>query len=143
MGIAEFITARLDEDEATARAAFRSKLRADGVHVLSVGVQVRPGGQPVAVLPVADAIDAETAAFIARHDPAWVLRDVAAKRAILARYQEVLAECATMLRANRPRVFGEHDGLRKAVEELAAIDSGHPDYQPEWAPTEGSLSAEA
>lgn len=43
----------------------------------------------------------------------WMLRDVKAKRRIVARY--------------------EFDSHFLDVRDLAAIDSGHPDYKQEWA----------
>jgi hypothetical protein len=66
-------------------------------------------------------------------DPARV-REVEAMRAIVDAYEAVLGECATMLRDRRPRKYGEHDGLRIAVANLAAVWRDHPDYDPGWAP---------
>ena len=63
--------------------------------------------------------------------PARVLREVAAGRKILAAYQAVLQECATMLGDRRPRKYGEYDGLRFALEAKAATYSAHPDYDPD------------
>ena len=66
--------------------------------------------------------------------PARLLREVAAKRAVLAAYEAVLRDCASVGDpARRPRLYGEHDGLRVAVMHLTAVYSDHPDYDPEWA----------
>jgi hypothetical protein len=54
---------------------------------------------------------------IIRHDPDRVLRDVEAKRGILAEYESP--------------GLGLSDGLRVAVELLAGAWSDHPDYQAE------------
>jgi hypothetical protein len=65
-------------------------------------------------------------------DPARV-REVEAMRAIVDAYEAVLGECATMLGDQRPRKYGEHDGLRIAATNLATIWRAHPDYDPAWA----------
>jgi len=118
-----FVTARLDEDETTAKAVtFRSRFEADGHHVHS------PGGVGNPPMPLADVIDAETAAHIARHDPARVLLQTAALR----RLSELHAQCGygTGLCDD-----GGHasDGRCNVKDDLAAIWSDHPDYRQEWA----------
>lgn len=85
-----FLNARLDEDEAEAKAAANALNR----HI---------------------ECDPDNAAHIARHDPARVLREVAAKRAIVERY------------AKAPDWAGGED-----VRLLAAVWSDHPDYRQEW-----------
>jgi hypothetical protein len=70
----------------------------------------------------------ELCAHIARHDPARVLREVAAKRAILARYEERPANLGDSLQQGQ-----ECMGLLYAMEALAAVYSDHPDYDPEWS----------
>jgi hypothetical protein len=65
---------------------------------------------------------------IARHDPARVLAEVAAKRAILADLE------------GNVRYWSSDDHTRAAAEmaleavqrRLAALDATHPDYQPGW-----------
>ena len=130
-----FWTARLDEIEAAARAAGEDHpapearsghwqdvgdrhVRYDngaGEILRSVDVtggpclwyeQIRVAGDP----------DGAVAAHIARHDPARVLREVNAMRAILRRYTD-----------------GD-DALWVAVQELTSIWSDHPDYRPERIP---------
>ena len=135
--LAAFLAARLDEDEAAARAAIG---RLSGRWHIDGGGDIQDedtgggGNAFVAVGPWDGPVDEVYAAHIARHDPARVLREVEAGRVILAAYQAVLAECATMLHDRRPRKYGEHDGLRKAVCELAAVYRDNPDYDPAWAP---------
>jgi hypothetical protein len=131
-----FCEARLAEDEAAAKGATPSSWMVTR-DPLGVHVENGDGHGRIVMASGADRVDdrgTQNADHIARHDPARVLREVAAKRAILAAYEAVLAECATMLRDRRPRKYGEHDGLRKAVTELAAVWDQHPDYQPSWAP---------
>lgn len=87
-----FIRARLDEDEAAAKSArpgpwdYETEVGGFG----PVGCVMMPLGNHkgtrtglTAFTPLGTQ-DAATAAHIARHDPARVLREVAAKRAILA-----------------------------------------------------------
>ncbi|ABS03174.1 DUF6221 family protein [Kineococcus radiotolerans] len=61
---------------------------------------------------------------IARHAPARVLRDVAAKRAILN-------ACVSHQDAEYPY----DNAMEDAVEWLAAAYSDHPDYDPTWSAT--------
>jgi hypothetical protein len=138
--ITEFLTARLGEDEAAARAAFNAPERGnrrpivpDGrwnvgdeepgmrrlpederdlswpEYVTGIGIIIYPEGGHTA----------EHAAHIARHDPARVLREVEAKRAIVA----AVAESP-----------GEATGLGVAMLHLAAVYADHPDYRQEWRP---------
>jgi len=108
-----FLNARLDEDEAAARAA------ASGPWMSDTGV---------------DAV----AKHIARHDPARVLREVAAKRAIVEFYIEPPNGIRTgnieVLSAEResgsaPRVLTVIEAIAL---DLAAVWSDHPDYNPAW-----------
>lgn len=103
----EFIRARLDEDDQTARAA-----RGREWHVREGSVM--DGGGVVATGLQGDLDDAE-AAHIARHDPATVLRNVAVKRRLLEIW-EPNAHCQPMIRI------------------AASVWSDHPDYRQEWAP---------
>ena len=99
--LAAFISARLDEDQ---RAA-------DGLYFAARIPDRRPdftgcGG------PAAEA-------YWERFEPARILREAAAMRAILAQWQ-----------ASPP----ESPVLTHALYELAAIWSDHPDYRPGWKP---------
>jgi hypothetical protein len=132
-----FLAARLDEDEAAAMAATGTawawEATGDKDNSWAVGyVEGEDGrplsgeighGQGVVIDGVCESINGHLAdaAHIARHDPARVLREVEAKRRILA----------------------EHSGNHKCgwwipgcptVEALAAVYSDHPDYQPGGKP---------
>lgn len=85
---------------------------------------------------VAESDELRTAdgAHIARHDPARVLREVVAKRALLRRHEiavdaaevaagTVLAGAARLRRA----------GFEDVLEHLASVWSDHPDYRTEWS----------
>ena len=65
--------------------------------------------------------------FIADHDPARVLREVAAKRAILAEHAAGADPCDV------------HDASLRTIPcdtvlHIAAVWSDHDDYRQEWAP---------
>ena len=112
-----FLHARLDEDEAAAQAAAHADGKYGGrAHWSALGHGIAadaadPGWGIFDLSPFADA--EEVCAHIARHDPARVLREVGAKRAILAQWQ-----------AQPP----DSPVLTNALYQLAAVWSGHPDY---------------
>jgi hypothetical protein len=163
MSITEFLLARITEDEAVARAATAgpwrhnprkvwyqdaNKLRAarsgnpfitggeefvgagpdDGDNETTVGVATTgPEDDPQAM---ADA------AFIARHDPARVLAECAAKRAIIDEHREgrfftTHQGCVVCRTGDGPMLPVNYPC--PTVRALATIYANHPDYRPEWA----------
>ena len=139
--LAAFISARLSEDEAMAKAAAERQpydewdavgaggeddVALSNWRVVAIAI---PGLKPEHS-PAARAV----MRHIARHDPARVLREVAAKRAIVARYGEPFAGLGL---GEQLQLSQERQGLWFAVRELAAIWSDHPDYRAEWAPGHG------
>jgi hypothetical protein len=116
-----FLTARLAEDEAAVKAAW------------GVEWDWRYVAQPFGERPsIAHTV------HIARHDPARVLREVEAKRAVIDRYLSIQsyaarpydAECTTPEEATR------RDGYLHALDVVmrgfATIWRDHPDFDPEW-----------
>lgn len=111
--IMEFLTARLDEDEAIATAALGNRWHAQG----NVELRTEAGEEPHWAVIANGPHYAQdwhghdlrpTYRHLARHDPAHVLRDIAAKRALL-------------------------DWIPRDVEyPLASVYSDHPDYREEW-----------
>lgn len=61
----------------------------------------------------------DVAAHVARHDPARVLREVAAKRRIVDRYAWL-------------REHGDTGDATWVLPLIAAVYADHPDYRPEW-----------
>jgi Family of unknown function (DUF6221) len=137
-----FLNARLDEDEAAAKAA-ASVAGPDWHHDRfwpEDGSSATTMVFSAAGSPLADTLhrdDEEMAPFIARHDPARVLREVEADRAILAALEAA--------RQNHPAygdwvdpaeasAQGEAGGLLLAAKLRAAVYSDHPDYRDEWKP---------
>ena len=128
--LVEFLRARLDEDEQTARGTGKPPAWHQG-----------PGDDPewsdeemVLMWPPEFHTPYEQdkhwrglsvdgpglAAHIARHDPARVLAEVDAKRRLLAMHEEAI------------RV--EQFVLTEALRAFAAAYADHPDYREEWKP---------
>lgn len=157
-GLADFITARLGEDEAMARSASPGQWAitdddVDGTMITAVNgpvMAVYGTGVTPAALP--------NAAHIARHDPARVLREVTAKRAMVAlhaihseperwgsghpdlamRGQPTGRTVYWCDECDHDRDYG-HIGIAEVegcttMRLLAAPYSDHPDYRAEWAP---------
>lgn len=124
-----FLNARLDEDEALAKSVednsdpWLGQWEADG----NLALRTYNGW----VLAVAGSSVHEfrpgVLAHIALHDPARVLREVEAGRAILANHDDT-HDCGDRRSWEFPYV-----GCRDVLA-LAAIYSDHPDYRPEWKP---------
>jgi hypothetical protein len=116
--LVEFLTARLDEDEAVARAARKYTDRDWDVSGDSVYADhAEPVVQAYVNLPQ---VYEGVVAHIARHDPARVLADVKAKRAIVERAVTPSGDIWVT------DVDVLHD--------LASVYADHPDYDATWAP---------
>lgn len=122
LGITEFLKARIGEDEAAAKDVASEPAGPKWGNYFKEVLGASP------VEGVGDMSTSEYAAHVARHDPARVLAECAAKRAIIR------------IAADQIRL-GQEAGLWKnwedmATQNLSAIASvyaDHPDYQQEWA----------
>jgi hypothetical protein len=117
--LVEFLRARLDEDEQVASMAagpigHRWQPNPAG------GLSGRDGPMRVHLE------DRQCLPHIARHDPARVLAEVAAKRAIVKEFEVAQSEY--------PSAYA--GGLETAVRFLATVYADHPDYDPAWQPAE-------
>lgn len=140
--IVAFLTARYDEDERDARATMEP-----GETGAWAFVQARDGELKVIDglgWTVADWLDGQpwpVGPHIARHDPARVLRKVAAERAILAAHDTVeVPNIEDTGRINACTTCGETQDHWYAtpwpcdtLKHLAAVYADHPDYDPAWA----------
>jgi hypothetical protein len=144
MTLVEFLRARLDEDEQVARAAMPGPWRwsTDGAFLGETSSTsdwtwghcgpdlLAANGEDVLTSTGYDAdnvvvlrADAE---HIARHDPARVLAEVAAKRALIA---------AVDADKDPFDALGAESAYESLVcEHLALPYAGHPDYREEWKP---------
>lgn len=139
MELREFLTARLADDE---RIALAVQQRAPWVVVGSYGDEgVKEDGYGwVATGAYNAGMDADDAAHIARHDPARVLRDVAAKRRILEMWEDP-ADVAHLPDGvvdgrdpdERDEQIATASVIDVIVRDLAAVYAEHPDYRQEWA----------
>lgn len=141
MDIREFLQARLAEDDALARACDPSAWGANGSWI-------RPAqnGAPAAQGRYVLAADGEwhvlaksydltpNTHHMARHDPARVLRDVEAKRRILAAYSWALDHRHEDEETGYWVAKGGRSTLLDTLHVLAAVWSDHPDYDPSWSP---------
>jgi hypothetical protein len=148
--LTEFLEARLAEDEATARATLIDvkgsgywhaderpvaltvdlyRVRDDNARPVVEAVKSLYGDEgPAEPLYV----DGEAvAAHVARHDPARVLREVAAKRDLLDRHASSERSAEGPL-ANDSEVYYA-EALEEAVRILATTYSDHQDFREEWA----------
>jgi len=129
--LAAFYRARLDDDEAAAKAAASES---DGAvwefADYESGVSpVSPGSVTPVAVGAYGFMDPAQGAHIARHDPARVLRDVEAGRALLADLQETEV---CLDRGYTELTRGSQLTLLTQVRQRAAVYSDHPDYRPEW-----------
>lgn len=122
MTIVEFIEARLAEREAIAKRAAACELVQHDGHEPGDWSWLRSYGQPQ---PSQIALIDHQACS----DPAWVLADVAAKRAIVAEYAALTASPDRLTDAALHLTWNV---LGNVVRQIAQIDSGHPGYDPEW-----------
>ena len=120
--LVRWLRAQLDADERIAGAAAKE-------YGATWTPDERMGG--VSSETGADVVDEPNApyTFIAAHDPARVLRDIDAKRKLLAECQLAEAEAAY------PDWMGGYSsGLDYAVQLVAAEYVDREGYDPEWAP---------
>ncbi|HET9969884.1 MAG TPA: DUF6221 family protein [Streptosporangiaceae bacterium] len=131
-----FLSARLDEDEAAAKAATGTAWAWEATgdkdsswavgHVESEDGRPLSGeiehGQGIVIDGVCESINGNLAdaAHIARHDPDRALREVAFKRSILGQY--------------RTAAGWSSDNWSLSLRLFAAVWSDHPDYRAEWKP---------
>lgn len=143
-----FINARLDEDEQTARRGAEVCGCHPAAPVWAFGDETTDGR----ILVVDDphpSIKRKlgrrwngsyeglfAAEHIARHDPARVLRQVAAGRGLLRELASAEFTLRPAGRGTPPHdiMTGAVNSLRNAVRHLASTWSDHPDYRDEWRP---------
>lgn len=154
MTITEFLEARIAEDEAVARAASTGPWFRDSGWSISAPAPEGWDGPYVVVETPRARNDSE---FVARHNPARVLAECAAKRAIIKQreawpvlvekkpeFSEAAADIQSMTyRMTQEMVwlsereyakrFGVEAPTAPMIRTLAAIYSEHPDYRQEWA----------
>lgn len=150
MTITEFLEARIVEDEAAARAATLGDWWYDPTKVNSVdrGEAVFAGQRGLHAVTIAstgpadDPASMADAAHIARHDPARVLAECAAKRRIVELHRDlervvVDADSDEHLRLTGGGECSEchHKTMPcPTLRHLAVVHADHPDYDEAWRP---------
>ncbi|MEO3827405.1 DUF6221 family protein [Actinomadura sp. B10D3] len=126
MDLVEFLRARLDRDEQTARACSGAPWLATP----SGTVSTDPGtGEPAYVATAENEAYAE---HIARHDPSRALAEVAARRQILDDYEK---QSWILGQGHRTPELEAAQSVREKVLRLLALPyASHPAYQEEWRP---------
>lgn len=151
LNLAEFLRARLDEDEQVARRASEYAeaewlLDEDTETVLwwppepHIAEKEREKGLPV----VSDQWRGQTiesggsriAPHIARHDPARVLAEVDAKRKLVTAYESAVTAYGAAERGTTVSdlMTGSVNSLRFTLQLLALPYADHPGYKEEWRP---------
>jgi hypothetical protein len=137
----EFLTARLDEDEAVALAASQGNWEVDDpeyprtIHADDYETEVVSGGRWGGESSVFDS--GKDPLHIARHDPARVLREVAAKRAILADIVPAMNGADEQINSEwgiGPMDPADYESV-ELLRLLALPYSDHPDFDPNWSTT--------
>lgn len=119
MTLTDFLAARLDEDEAGAKAAQKGALGIVGELAAQAGPCVSDAGY----------------AHIARHDPARALREVEAGRVILAAHDVAEHYCPLPVVPGRHgQLWTPEEGPCWTLRLLAAAWNDHPDYDEAWKP---------
>lgn len=122
--IVDFLTARIDEDEASARWAFgdHNDNTANWSEPTSGVVDLGGPGMD-GLLPTGDQA---VSRFIAEFDPARVLAECAAKRAIIATRRH---NPKNYIDPTYATIFENRDEL---LHTLATVYADHPDYDQRW-----------
>lgn len=126
--LARWLGQQLDEDERAARAARDAEFCKDGRWVVKgpfeegLGSIHSDAGE--AVLGEEESVPFAIADHITRHDPARVLREIDAKRKLLAHVVEQIENA---------EVWWLEGVLTPVLKHLAAPYSGRPGFREEWA----------
>ena len=118
--IVKFLRARLDEDEALARAAIDPDRPGTHWHWWRADERDRPAAPDEGT---GGEVKTGPALHIARHDPTRALREVEAKRQVIGLHPEILSICQS---------DGEAFPCR-TLEALVDVYADHPDYDAAWA----------
>lgn len=152
MELTEFVSARLDEDEAVALEATRGPWVFDGNSGAIYTPEIRTSSE-VRFREDAvygdDGVDERNAAHITRHNPARALAQVEAMRRIVALHTpergprnpvtdfgvRTCPLCGPSHPWNASPPFGPDEHLRECdtLRALASVYADHPDFDPAWA----------
>lgn len=121
MTLADFLLARIAEDEAVALSASE-----DGGEWRDTGFHIADNDGATVAASLSRVVDSE---HIARHDPARVLAECASKRRIVEYVQVVSLALDGRVSEGARCVISD-----QVIQMLAAVYGDHPDYREEWRP---------
>jgi hypothetical protein len=144
--LADFLLARIAEDEEAARAATSGPWRYDPERFhkppraaeWSEGVFAGSrGASAICVATTGEVDDPQSmrdGAHIARHDPARVLAECAIKRRIVVAHNVVHDGCpgSPTLVSDDGEQDGDYGGPCLVLRALASVFAGHPEFREEW-----------
>jgi hypothetical protein len=133
--LAEFLLARISEDEEAAQNAGGTGERWRSGATPSTGGWYdwfAPGDRPQAWVKRGNAHDKDTVDHVVRHDPARVLAESDARRRVVNMCEAVGPDLAHVEVSSAPADREELAG--GTLRALAVAYAGHPDYRPEWRP---------
>ena len=119
MTLTEFLEARLVEDELNATAAIDGPAQ---WHALYSYRDVKDSDGHYIVLADSRCPTAEQAEHIARHNPARILRQCEAVRAVIAQF----------LRLDALGDLAGRDATEEVLKQLASVHCDHADFDPTW-----------
>ena len=132
MTIAEFLLARIAEDESAARLAGNIQAWRSDTH----GTYLTRDGKRFLTVDLDAAGAGEYWNYAARHFPARVLAECAAKRAIVEK-RLAIGLPDRPIDGGQAWLSGAHEAVDAErghiLRTLAAVYADHPDYAPEWA----------
>jgi hypothetical protein len=135
--LVQWLRAQLDEDEQIARAVEDRSAPWDGQWMADGDSAVRTvNGHVLFYRHDSGPLKPGLADYVAEWDPARVLRDIDAKRAIVARYEFVCTEASrTTITEEEREVWVQVGGtLQSCVLQLALPYTDRPGYRDEWRP---------
>jgi len=132
--LTEFLSARIDEDARIAQGIPDHSEPWDGRWMADGDRALRTYNGWVLATSGASEFTPGLTAHIARHDPARVLREVAAKRRLIERYERAVAVPESVSSFVRGQDSGYREACLDAIQDATTVYSDHPDYRQEWAP---------
>lgn len=124
--LVEFLTARLDEDELVAQAAARLQDDPENGWGVARSDSYAESEKRRWIAPhIGMLYEAESAAHVARHDPARVLREIEAKRQIIADHERIPGDGINY-------TFAEQNRAEDLLKALALPYADRPGWKEEW-----------
>jgi|SRR4051794_12890229 hypothetical protein len=136
LALADFNDARLTDDERIAEAA--AALQDDpenGWGVVDDSSYAQPGKRRTIAPHIGFTHEPESAEHIVRFNPTRTLKEIRAKRTLIANWRELLVRIdAESDPKKREHLALTRHGLDQVAYQLAAVHADHPDYQESWRP---------